>query len=219
VLKPAGTIWGTYPSIYATGFALQLAGYKILNDIGWYKPNASPNLSCRYFTASHETVIRARKDAAAKHTFNYGAMRDGDWHLTDRLKNRGTQMRSVWAIGRPTSDEKKFGKHPTQKPEALLNRIILASTRPGDLLLDPFTGSSTTGIVARDLGRRFVGIDNKKSYLKLSVFHEKFGAPYPSWSPDVKRIMGVTLDRATELLDLNIWRTRGDWNMLIRFTP
>ena len=181
VLKPAGTIWvsGTYHSIYATGFALQLAGYKILNDIAWFKPNASPNLSCRYFTASHETVIWARKDPAAKHVFNYEAMRDGDWHETDRLKNPGTQMRSVWAIGRPAADEKKSGKHPTQKPEALLKRIILASTQPGDLVLDPFTGSSTTGIVAARLGRRFVGIDKEKSFLKLSVkrFEETNGAP------------------------------------------
>ena len=172
VLKPDGTIWGksgTYHSIYATGFALQLAGYKILNDIAWYKPNASPNLSCRYFTASHETIIWARKDEAAKHTYNYEAMRDGDWHESDRLKNPGTQMRSVWAIGTPRAKEKIFGKHPTQKPEALLKRIILASTRPNDIILDPFTGSSTTGIVASQLGRRFIGIDKKKSYLHLSV--------------------------------------------------
>ncbi len=171
VLKPEGTIWisGTYHSIYACGFALQLAGYKILNDIVWYKPNASPNLSCRYFTASHETLIWARKDPKAKHTFNYKIMKNGTWHVEDMLKKPGRQMRSVWAIDTPKAEEKKFGKHPTQKPIALLKRIILASTNEGDLILDPFTGSSTTGLVAYMYNRAFIGIDTEKEYLELSV--------------------------------------------------
>jgi len=171
VLKPSGTIWisGTYHSIYACGFALQLAGYKILNDIAWYKPNASPNLSCRYFTASHETLIWARKDPEGKHTFNYERMKNGNWHKEDILKKPGKQMRSVWAIGTPKAIEKKFSKHPTQKPIDLLKRVVLASTRENNLILDPFTGSSTTGLVAYLYGRRFIGIDTEKKYLDLSI--------------------------------------------------
>lgn len=170
-LKPGGTIWvsGTYHSIYACGYALQLAGLKILNDITWFKPNASPNLSGRYFTASHETILWARKGEKTKHTFNYKDMREGPWHLQDRLKNAGKQMRSVWAIGTPANGEKKFGKHPTQKPIALLERIVLASTKKGDLILDPFTGSSTTGLAAVKHGRKFIGIDTEREYLSLSV--------------------------------------------------
>lgn len=169
-LKPNGTIWisGTYHSIYQCGFALQCLGYHILNDICWYKPNASPNLSGRYFTASHETLIWAKKDQKAKHTFNYDLMRKGEWN-GDFLKNPGKQMRSVWAMGTPKTIEKKFGKHPTQKPEELLKRIILASTIKNDLILDPFTGSSTTGVMAHLLGRRFIGIDIEKEYLDLSI--------------------------------------------------
>lgn len=170
VLKPEGTIWisGTYHSIYQCGYALQKTGYHILNDITWFKPNASPNLSGRYFTASHETLLWARKDKKAKHTFNYKQMRSGDWHLEDILKKPEKQMRSVWAIGTPKTDEKKFGKHPTQKPLDLLRRVVLASTNTGNIVLDPFTGSSTTGLASIQYGRKFVGIDTEKRYLELS---------------------------------------------------
>lgn len=170
VLKPHGTIWisGTYHSIYQCGFALQVAGYHILNDVSWFKPNASPNLSCRFFTASHETLIWARKEKKAKHTFNYDLMKNGNWS-DDFIKKPNLQMRSVWAIGTPKTIEKKFGKHPTQKPEELLKRIVLASTNKSDLILDPFTGSSTTGMAAYLFGRRFVGIDTEKQYLDLSI--------------------------------------------------
>lgn len=170
VLKPHGTIWisGTYHSIYQCGFALQVAGYHILNDIAWFKPNASPNLSCRYFTASHETLLWARKDKKAKHIFNYDLMKNGHW-TEDFIKKPNMQMRSVWAMGAPKLIEKKFGKHPTQKPEDLLKRIVLASTNEGDLILDPFTGSSTTGIAAYLLGRHFIGVDTEPKYLDLSI--------------------------------------------------
>jgi site-specific DNA-methyltransferase (adenine-specific) len=170
VLKPHGTIWisGTYHSIYQCGFALQIAKFQILNDIAWFKPNASPNLSCRYFTASHETLLWARKEKDSKHTFNYDLMKNGNWP-EDQLKKPGLQMRSVWAMGTPKSIEKKFGKHPTQKPEDLLKRIVLASTNKGDLIIDPFTGSSTTGIAAYLLGRNFIGIDTEPKYLDLSI--------------------------------------------------
>ncbi len=170
VLKPNGTLWvsGTYHSIYQCGHALQSLGYHILNDVSWFKPNASPNLSCRFFTASHETLIWARKDKKAKHTFNYDLMKNGNWP-EDPLKKPNLQMRSVWSMGTPKPAEKKFGKHPTQKPIDLLKRIVLASTNEGDVVLDPFTGSSTTGIVASVFNRKFIGIDLEEKYLKLSI--------------------------------------------------
>ncbi len=169
VLKPNGTIWisGTYHSIYSCAYALQLEGFHILNDIAWFKPNASPNLSCRYFTASHETLIWAIKNKQAKHTFNYELTKNGGWK-EDFLKKPNKQMRSVWAIGTPKPKEKKFGKHPTQKPIRLLERVILSSSNEGDIVLDPFTGSSTTGLVAYKYGRKFIGIDIEKKYLDLS---------------------------------------------------
>lgn len=178
VLKPGGTIWvsGTYHSIYQCGHALQSLGYHILNDISWFKPNASPNLSGRFFTASHETLIWARKDPKAKHVYNYKHMKNTEWP-EDFFKNTGKQMRSVWHIpenedvwvlGTPRREEKVLGKHPTQKPLALLERVVLASTGPGDIVLDPFTGSSTTGIAAVKHGRKFVGVDMEKEYVDLS---------------------------------------------------
>jgi len=170
VLKPGGTIWisGTYHSIYQCGFALEINGFHILNDIAWFKPNASPNLSCRFFTASHETLIWARKEKKAKHKFNYDLMKNGNWP-DDFIKKPNLQMRSVWAISPPKNGEKKFGKHPTQKPINLLVRIIMASTNKGDVVLDPFTGSSTTGLAAILNDRKFIGIDREKKYLDLSI--------------------------------------------------
>jgi site-specific DNA-methyltransferase (adenine-specific) len=170
VLKPGGTIWisGTYHSIYQCGFALQVSKFHILNDIAWFKPNASPNLSCRFFTASHETLIWARKDKEAKHKFNYNAMKNGNWP-NDFLKKPNLQMRSVWAIYPPKREEKIHGKHPTQKPIDLLVRVVMASTDKGDVVLDPFTGSSTTGLAATLNGRKFIGIDLEKKYLELSI--------------------------------------------------
>lgn len=175
VLKKNGTIWvsGTYHSIYVCGYALQSLGYHILNDICWYKPNAPPNLSTRFFAASHETLIWARKSEKAKHKFNYQSMKNEDWG-DDPIKKPGKQMRSVWGISAPKPWEKKFGKHPTQKPLELLIRIVLASTSEGDVVLDPFTGSSTTGLASYLHDREFVGIDNVQDYLDLSIkrFHD-----------------------------------------------
>ncbi len=170
VLKKNGTIWisGTYHSVYACGFALQLQDFHMLNDIAWYKPNAAPNLSTRFFTASHETVLWARKSKNGKHTFNYEIMKNGKWP-GDFIKKPGKQMRSVWAIPTPKPEEKRFGKHPTQKSLELLKRIVLASTNEGDVILDPFTGSSTTGLAAAMYGRKFIGIDTEPKYLELSI--------------------------------------------------
>ena len=169
VLKPNGTLWvsGTYHSIYSCGFAIQLLGFHILNDISWFKPNASPNMSCRFFTASHETLIWARKNKASKHIFNYESMKDGNFPR-DGLKKAHTQMRSVWSISTTPQSEKTFGRHPTQKPMDLLERIVLASTNPGDLILDPFMGSGTTGVAAVKHGRRFVGIEREQEFIDLA---------------------------------------------------
>lgn len=167
VLKPDGGLWvsGTYHSIYACGFALQKGGWHILNEICWFKPNAAPHLACRMFAHSHETLIWARKTKSARHHFNYGAMRDGAF-LRDAIKKEGKQMRSVWMIPTPASREKEHGKHPTQKPFDLLERIVLASSEVGDMVLDPFCGSATTGVAALLNGRRFIGIDSESKYLK-----------------------------------------------------
>ena len=162
ILTKDGTIWvsGTSHVIYSIGFAMQQLGFKILNDIAWYKINPPPNLSCRYFTHGTETIIWAAKNKESKHYFNYDLM---------RKMNNNKQMQSLWSITAPKPEEKIYGKHPTQKPTALLERIILASTKEREPILDPFTGSSTTGVAAHRLGRYFIGIDNNKDYLNLSV--------------------------------------------------
>jgi site-specific DNA-methyltransferase (adenine-specific) len=165
VLKPNGTIFisGTAHNIYSVGFALQSLGYKIINDIAWFKVNPPPNLACRYFTHSTETILWAKKGEKAKHTFNYEIMKA----MPDPAPNK--QMLSLWKILPPGTQEKRYGKHPTQKPEALLERIVLAASNPGDLVLDPFCGSGTTGVAAVRHGRSFIGFDLEEKYLDLAV--------------------------------------------------
>jgi len=162
VLTPNGTIWvsGTSHIIYTVGSAMQSLGYKILNDIAWFKVNPPPNLSCRYFTHSTETIIWAAKNKDSRHHFNYSLM---------KKMNNDKQMLSLWPIKAPGPYEKIYGKHPTQKPLALLERIVLASTRPGDIVLDPFSGSGTTGIAAYKEGRQFMGIELDENYIKTSM--------------------------------------------------
>jgi site-specific DNA-methyltransferase (adenine-specific) len=162
VLKPNGTIWvsGTLHVIFSVGHAMQQLGYRILNDITWEKPNPPPNLGCRCFTHSTETVIWAAKSESSKHTFNYQQMRE---------LNRGKQMKTVWTITSATGEEKSLGKHPTQKPVALVERCLLASTNPGDLVLDPFMGAGTTAIAALRTGRRCVGVESDRNYVELAV--------------------------------------------------
>lgn len=177
VLRPNGTIWvsGTTHIIYSIGFAMQELGYKILNDIVWYKRNAPPNLSCRYFTHSTEIVLWAAKNDKSKHYFDYKMMKEFNkgkqmrnlWQFTE--EEEALTVDNVWEIAAPPSEEKRFGKHPTQKPLELLRRIILASTSKGDLILDPFCGSSTTGVAAILLKRRYVGIELEAEYLELST--------------------------------------------------
>jgi site-specific DNA-methyltransferase (adenine-specific) len=161
VLKPHGTIWvsGTQHVIFSVGYAMQQLGFKILNDVAWEKPNPPPNLSCRYFTHSTETLLWAAKSGQSKHCFNYQLMRQ---------IAGGKQMKSVWRMGAPRSEEKKFGKHPTQKPVALVERCILASTREGDLILDPFVGSGTTAVAALGTKRRCLGIELEEANLKVA---------------------------------------------------
>ncbi len=161
VLKKDGTIWvsGTSHVIHSIGFAMQQLGLKILNDIVWYKRNAPPNLSCRYFTHSTEIVLWAAKNKKSRHTFNYPLMKE---------MNEGKQMRNVWQISAPPKAEKLHGKHPTQKPLELLTRIILASTHKDELVLDPFQGSGSTGIAAIRTEREYIGIDTEKEYLELA---------------------------------------------------
>jgi site-specific DNA-methyltransferase (adenine-specific) len=171
ILKPEGTIWisGTYHNIYKCGYLLQKNDFHILNDIVWFKPNASPNLSCRFFTASHETLLWARKDKKAKHTFNYDEMKNGAFP-EDKIKKENTQMRSVWSIPTPKSGEKTFGTHPTQKPLDLLVRIIKASTNCGNIILDPFNGIGTTGVAALLAGSRYyIGAEIDTDYCGISV--------------------------------------------------
>ena len=162
VLRPNGTIWvtGTSHVIFSVGYAMQQLGFKILNDIAWEKPNPPPNLSCRYFTHSTETVLWAAKNEASKHFFNYDLMRQ---------KNGGKQMKTVWRIFSPLRAEKALGKHPTQKPLALLELCLLAASRVGDLILDPFMGAGTTGVASVMNRRRFVGIELDEEHAKLAA--------------------------------------------------
>jgi site-specific DNA-methyltransferase (adenine-specific) len=162
VLKPNGSIWvsGTAHVIHSVGFTMQQLGFKLLNDISWVKPNPPPNLSCRYFTHATETLIWAAKNSKSRHTFNYKLMKE---------TNRGKQMKSVWEIRPPEPWEKKFGKHPTQKPVALLERILLASSHEGDLVLDPFSGSGTALLAAFRLHRHALGCELSAEFLTLSL--------------------------------------------------
>ena len=163
VLKDDGTIWisGTMHNIYSIGMALEQEGFKIINNITWKKLNPPPNISCRAFVHSTETILWAKKDIKkVKHKFNYSLM---------RKLNDGKQMKDVWETSLTKPSEKKCGKHPTQKPIEILEKIILASTDEGDLILDPFNGSGTTGIVANRLNRKYIGIEKEKEYLDLTI--------------------------------------------------
>lgn len=170
VLNKNGSMWvsGTLHIIYKVGYLLEKNGYDVINDIVMYKPNAPPNLSCKYFTHSHEIVLWARKSKTSHHTFNYEKMKFWN-NPKDKLKNKDKQMRSVWSIPLMPKYEKEFGKHPTQKPLELLNRIISSSSNKGDWVLDPFVGSGTTGIVCSILNRKFIGIDSNKEYLDVAI--------------------------------------------------
>ena len=160
-LTDNGTIWvsGTFHNIFSVAQSMTELGYKILNCITWQKNNPPPNLSCRFFTHSTEFILWAKKSNKSKHYFNYELM---------KAINGGTQMRDVWTLPAIAKWEKSCGKHPTQKPLPLLARIILASTKENDWILDPFSGSGTTGIAATILGRRFLGLEQEFEFLDMS---------------------------------------------------
>ncbi|ETA49684.2 site-specific DNA-methyltransferase [Ponticoccus alexandrii] len=167
LLKPDGAIWviGSYHNIFRVGSALQDAGYWILNDVVWRKANPMPNFRGKRFTNAHETMIWASKGEGAKYTFNYEAL---------KALNEGIQMRSDWVLpicngGERLKDENGEKAHPTQKPESLLHRVLVGSTNPGDVVLDPFFGTGTTGAVAKMLGRDYIGIERETAYRKVAA--------------------------------------------------
>jgi modification methylase len=187
VLKPNGTIWviGSYHNIFRVGATLQDLGFWILNDVVWRKTNPMPNFRGRRFQNAHETLIWASRDKDAKgYTFNYEAMKSA---------NDDLQMRSDWLFPICTGherlkDENGDKLHPTQKPEALIARIMLASTRPGDVVLDPFFGSGTTGAVARRLGRHFVGVEREQSYIDAAA--ERISSVKPLGATEIETMAG-----------------------------
>ena len=192
-LKDNGTIWisGTYHNIFSVANCLTQLGYKILNVITWAKTNPPPNISCRYFTYSTEFIIWARKKEKVAHYYNYELM---------KMINDGKQMTDVWRLPAIAPWEKKCTKHPTQKPLGLLSRIIMASTEPGAWILDPFAGSSTTGIAANLLGRRFLGIEQDEEFAKISVARReeiediKTFATYKRKIPDIVKAEDTQTD-------------------------
>ena len=164
-LKKDGSIFvsGSLHNIYSIGFALQELDYKIINDIAWFKVNPPPNLSCKYLTHSTETIIWAKKSTESKHTFNYQVSKEINFD------NVGKQMLSLWKIMPPKKEEKKHGKHPTQKPLTLLDRIIRIASNENDLVLDPFCGSGTTAISCLLNNRKFIGTELEEQYVNLAI--------------------------------------------------
>jgi len=187
VLKPTGTIWviGSYHNIFRVGAAMQDLGFWILNDIVWRKTNPMPNFRGRRFQNAHETLIWASRDPKAKgYTFNYDAL---------KAANDDVQMRSDWLFPICTGaerlkDENGVKIHPTQKPEALLARVMLSSTKPGDIVLDPFFGSGTTGAVAKRLGRHFVGVEREQAYIDAAL--DRIALVKPLARPELELIQG-----------------------------
>lgn len=162
VLKPDGAIWvsGTHHIIFSLGFALQSLGFKIINTVAWEKPDPAPNALHTAFTHAHETLIWASRGRAARHTFNYELINS---------PNPGAQVSSVWRIPAVPRGEKAHGYHPTQKPLRLVRRALLASTREGDLVFDPFTGSGTTAVAAKELNRFFIGAELEREFAALAA--------------------------------------------------
>jgi site-specific DNA-methyltransferase (adenine-specific) len=202
-LTDNGTIWisGTFHNIFSVAQMLTELGYKILNCITWAKTNPPPNLSCRYFTHSTEFIIWARKSKKSYHFFNYELMKS---------INGGSQMKDVWNLPAIAQWEKSCGKHPTQKPLALLTRIILASTKKNAWILDPFTGSSTTGIAANLLNRKFLGIDMEEEYLNISI-NRKLEIDNPKIVTAFrKKIIGFAYENQLELILANETETESE---------
>jgi modification methylase len=185
LLKPDGAIWviGSYHNIFRVGAELQNQGYWILNDVVWRKSNPMPNFRGKRLTNAHETLIWAGKSEASKYTFNYEAL---------KALNEGIQMRSDWVLpicngSERLKDAQGDKAHPTQKPEALLHRVLIAATDPGDVVLDPFFGTGTTGAVARMLGRDFIGIEREAAYREIAEARLKRVRPYDTSALEVSR--------------------------------
>jgi len=161
VLTMNGTIWvfGTNHNIFSVGHTIQKLDFKILNTITWVKPSPPPNLSCRMFTHSTETIIWSKKNMKSNHFFDYPLMKE---------INGGKQMKDVWVVGRTKKNEKRYGKHPTQKPEELIERLVLSSSKENDVILDLFSGSGTTGVVSIRNKRKYIGIEIDLEYLEIS---------------------------------------------------
>ena len=168
LLTSNGTIAisGTRHSIYKCGIALEMLGFRILNEIIWFKPNGAPNLTGRNFAESHETIIWASKSKTAKHAFNYEAMKVYD-QSGDKLKAEGKQMRDVWSIPTTPMREKEHGKHPTQKPLNLIKDLILKHSVEGSVILDCFAGSGTTGIASKETNRKFILIEKDLEFYNI----------------------------------------------------
>ena len=162
ILKPDGTIWlfGTMHNVYTLGYLLNKLEYKIMNNITWQKTNPAPNLGCRMFTHSTETILWAKQNEKSKHFFDYQLMKE---------MNNNKQMKDVWTTSTTKKSEKKLGKHPTQKPLEIMEKMILASTKEDSLILDPFAGSGTTLVAANKLNRQSIGIDLEKEYIELAI--------------------------------------------------
>ena len=169
VLSDNGTVWisGTYHSIYDCGFALKLLNFHVLNEIIWYKPNASPSMLNRQFKASHETLIWARKNMNRSHVYNYEKIIN-DNHFSDLLNNKKRGIGSVWSLPTVPKEEKQFGYHPTQKPEKLIYRIIMSSSQEGDTILDPFMGSGTVGRIALKTNRKYIGFEINQDFFDIA---------------------------------------------------
>ena len=185
ILRPNGAIWviGSYHNIYRLGAILQNLGFWILNDVVWRKSNPMPNFHGKRLTNAHETLIWASKSDNSKYTFNYEALKE---------LNEGLQMRSDWVLpicnGKERLKDNRGNKaHPTQKPEALLHRILIASSRQGDLILDPFFGTGTTGAVAKKLGRKFIGIEKSKEYVSIAENRIEKVLPFDKTSLEVSQ--------------------------------
>ncbi len=200
VLKPNGSIWvsGTSHVIHSVGFAMQQLEFKLLNDISWVKPNPPPNLSCRYFTHATETIIWAAKNKKSRHTFNYKLM---------KAMNHGKQMKSVWEFLPPGREEKRFGKHPAQKPVALIERIIRAASNEGDLVLDPFLGSGTTALAATRCSRTVLGIERDDEFISTTL------------SRIACELIFVSVSVATDEIDLDLATRSMDRSMCSENRP
>ncbi len=201
-LKENGTMWisGTYHNIHIIGFIIQELGAYIINEITWYKPNAAPNISCRAFTASHETLLWIKKSKNKKHIFNYKIMK--------KLNNE-KQMRNVWNIPTTPKREKYFTNHPTQKPIELLYRCIISSTKENDLVFDPFCGSATTGEVCIKNNRRFIGVEKEKGYIMEAqerLEYAEFKAkPFVKWAGGKSQLINVLFDKLPDMEQIDTY--------------